>query len=50
MALRNPFVEAVLILTAQLYDNRDISTQGLTAQELPFGFLDLLAGYRAYSF
>ena len=45
-----PVLEAVLILTAQLYDNREISTQGLTAQELPFGFLDLLAPYRAYSF
>jgi hypothetical protein len=45
-----PVLEAVLILTAQLYDNREITTQGLTAQELPFGFLDLLAPYRAYAF
>lgn len=45
-----PVLEAVLILTGQLYDNREITTQGLTAQELPFGFLDLLAPYRAYSF
>jgi hypothetical protein len=45
-----PVLEAVLILTAQLFDNREISTQGLTAQQLPFGFLDLLAPYRAWAF
>lgn len=45
-----PVLEAVLILTAQLYDNREISTQGITAQQLPFGFLDLLANYRAFAF
>ena len=45
-----PVVEAVLMLTAQLYDNREISVTSLQAQELPFGFLDLLATYRAWSF
>lgn len=45
-----PVLEAVLILTAQLYDNREISTQGLTAQQLPFGMLDLLSPYRAWAF
>jgi len=45
-----PVDEAILILTAQLYDNREITTQGLSAQVLPFGFLDLLAPYRQWSF
>ncbi len=45
-----PVLEAVLILTAQLYDNREITTQSLSAQQLPFGFLDLLAPYRAFAF
>ncbi|WJR76010.1 head-tail connector protein [Bradyrhizobium sp. NP1] len=45
-----PVREAVLQLTAQLYDNREITASGITAQSLPFGFLDLLVNYRAYSF
>ena len=45
-----PVAEAILQLTAQLYDNRELTCQGLTTQSLPFGFLDLLANYRAWSF
>jgi hypothetical protein len=45
-----PIGEAVLQLTAHLYENREASLVGVTAQALPFGFLDLLASYRAFSF
>ncbi|AWO91932.1 head-tail connector protein [Bradyrhizobium diazoefficiens] len=45
-----PVNEAVLQLTAHLYQNREASLVGVTATELPFGFLDLLAPYRAFAF
>lgn len=45
-----PVREAVLQLAAHLYENREASLIGITAQHLPFGFLDLLANYRAFSF
>ncbi|MHC4051500.1 head-tail connector protein [Bradyrhizobium sp. 25ACV] len=45
-----PLQEAVLQLTAHLYQNREASLVGVTAQQLPFGFLDLLAPYRAWCF
>lgn len=45
-----PVREAVLQLTAHLYENREASLIGITAQALPFGFLDLLANYRAFAF
>ncbi|QOZ76716.1 phage gp6-like head-tail connector protein [Bradyrhizobium sp. CCBAU 53351] len=45
-----PVNEAVLQLTAHLYQNREASLVGVTATELPFGFLDLLAPYRAFCF
>lgn len=45
-----PVNEAVLQMTAHLYQNREASLVGVTAQELPFGFLDLLAPYRAFCF
>ncbi|WP_027556238.1 head-tail connector protein [Bradyrhizobium sp. Cp5.3] len=45
-----PVNEAVLQLTAHLYENRESSLIGATAQSLPFGFLDLLAPYRAFAF
>lgn len=45
-----PVREAVLQLTAHLYENREASLIGITAQHLPFGFLDLLANYRAFAF
>lgn len=45
-----PIGEAVLQMTAHLYENREVSLVGVTASELPFGFLDLLAPYRAFAF
>lgn len=45
-----PVREAVLQLTAHLYENREATVVGVTAQSLPFGFLDILSSYRAFSF
>jgi uncharacterized phage protein (predicted DNA packaging) len=45
-----PINEAVLQLTAHLYENREASLVGVTATALPFGFLDLLSPYRAFAF
>lgn len=42
--------EAVRQLAAHLYENREATLIGITASELPFGLLDLLAPYRAWSF
>ena len=40
--------EAILQLTAHPYQNRESVLVGVTAQELPFGFLDLLADYKGW--
>ncbi|MGY4332787.1 hypothetical protein ACVWWG_007204 [Bradyrhizobium sp. LB7.2] len=45
-----PIREAVLQLMAHLYQNREANLVGVTAMALPFGFLDLLAPYRAFAF
>jgi hypothetical protein len=45
-----PIREAVLQLTAHMYQNREVNLVGITAMALPFGFLDLLAPYRAFAF
>jgi uncharacterized phage protein (predicted DNA packaging) len=42
--------EAILQLTAHLYENREASLVGVAAQELPFGFYDLVRPFRAWSF
>jgi hypothetical protein len=42
--------EAIRQLAAHLYENREASLIGITATELPFGLLDLLAPYRAFVF
>jgi uncharacterized phage protein (predicted DNA packaging) len=42
--------EAVRQLTAHLYENREATLVGITAQQLPFGFLDLLANERQWVF
>ncbi|WP_439374940.1 head-tail connector protein [Bradyrhizobium sp. DASA03120] len=42
--------EAILQIAAGLYENRESSLVGATAQQLPFSALDLLAPYRAFSF
>jgi hypothetical protein len=40
--------EAILLLVAHLYNNRETVLVGVVAQELPFGLLDMLADYRAW--
>jgi uncharacterized phiE125 gp8 family phage protein len=40
--------EAILMLAAHLYNNRETVLVGVTAQELPFGLLDMLSDYRAW--
>ncbi|MGY4351555.1 hypothetical protein ACVWXM_008048 [Bradyrhizobium sp. GM7.3] len=45
-----PMNEAILQIAAGLYENRESTLVGVTAQQLPFGTLDLLAPYRAFSF
>ncbi|TAI63454.1 head-tail connector protein [Bradyrhizobium sp. Leo170] len=45
-----PIGEAVLQLVGHLYANREATLVGVTATSLPFGFLDLLAPYRAFAF
>jgi hypothetical protein len=44
-----PIGEAILQLAAHLYENREATLVGVTAQQLPFGFLDLLSPYRAFA-
>jgi hypothetical protein len=45
-----PMKEAVRQLAAWLYENREAALAGVSAEQLPFGFLDLLSGYRAWAF
>lgn len=45
-----PINEAIRQIAAGMYENREASLVGATAQSLPFGALDLLAPYRAFSF
>ena len=45
-----PVDEAVRQLAAHLYENREASLVGITASAMPFGFIDLLAPYRAWAF
>ncbi|NKM86347.1 phage gp6-like head-tail connector protein [Rhizobium laguerreae] len=42
--------EAILQLVGHFYENREGSLVGITAEELPFGVWDLLAGHRQYVF
>jgi hypothetical protein len=42
--------EAVKMLAAHLYENREASLVGVTSSELPFGLMDLIAPYRFWSF
>lgn len=44
-----PVLQATLMLTAHLYENRETTLVGVQAQTLPFGFLDLLSNYRAWA-
>ena len=43
-----PVKEAVRLIAAHLYANREASLVGVTAQTLPFGVLDLLTPYTPF--
>lgn len=43
-------VEAVLQLTAHFYENREAAVVGISAEQLPFGIVSLLAPMRRWSF
>lgn len=45
-----PIHEATRMLAAHLFENREASLVGVTAQELPFGVMDLLNPFRAWAF
>ncbi|CAJ0861987.1 hypothetical protein AMST5_01447 [freshwater sediment metagenome] len=45
-----PIAEAVRQLAAHLFENREASIVGVTANEIPFGVFDLLTPYRAWAF
>ena len=45
-----PVNEAIRQLAAHLYENREATLVGVTAQSLPFGLLDLLMPYREWVF
>lgn len=45
-----PIHEAVTMLTGHLYENREASLVGVSAEMLPFGIYELLAPYREYVF
>lgn len=42
--------EAVLMLVGHLYENREATLVGITAEEIPFGVWDLITPHRAWSF
>lgn len=42
--------EGVLLLVGHLYENREATLVGESANELPFGFWELLGPHRAWSF
>lgn len=41
---------AVLMLAAHLYENREATLVGVTAQELPMGVADIIRDHRRYTF
>lgn len=43
-------LEATRQIAAHFYENREASTVGMSASDLPFGVWDLLAPYRYYAF
>ncbi|MEH2542817.1 head-tail connector protein [Bradyrhizobium sp. AZCC 1699] len=40
--------EAILMLTGHLFANREATLIGLSAEQLPFGLLDMLSDYRGW--
>lgn len=45
-----PLAEAVRQLVGHLYENREASLVGISAEVLPFGVFELVAPYREYVF
>ena len=43
-------IEAIKMLAAHLYENREASLVGMTSSQLPFGLMDLLAPSRTWAF
>lgn len=43
-----PIHEAARMLAAHLYESREATLVGITAQELPFGVMDMLDPYRVW--
>lgn len=42
--------EAVRLLVGHLYENREASLVGITAEEIPFGVWDIINQHRAWAF
>lgn len=42
--------EAIRLLTAHWYENREASIVGVSAQEIPYGIRDIIREYRNWSF
>jgi len=49
-ATPSPVNQAILMLTAHLYANREATLIGVSSEVLPFGFLALLDPYRSFYF
>jgi hypothetical protein len=45
-----PLGEAVRQLAAHLFEHREASLVGVSAEQIPFGVFDLLTPYRAWAF
>jgi hypothetical protein len=45
-----PIIEAIKLLAAHLYENREASLVGVTSEDLPLGLWDLITPYRAWAF
>ena len=45
-----PVNEAIRLLVGHLYANREATMSGITSQSMPFGVLEMLDSYRAWSF
>lgn len=43
-------LQAIKLLVAHLYENREATLVGVSAADLPFGLFDLLSPYRWWSF
>ncbi|SKA26357.1 head-tail connector protein [Consotaella salsifontis] len=42
--------QAVLMVAAHFYENREATLVGVSAQEMPIGALDIIREHRRYSF